>query len=117
MIEQIKVKDEGIMAFKIKGQLEEEDFNTINPSLQETLEKTPHPKMYMELEGFSSIEPTAIWEDLKNTPEYLKFDKIAVVGDQQWEKFLTDFGGKLIKPEAKYFSMEKKQEAFNWLNN
>jgi hypothetical protein len=66
---------------------------------------------------FDGMEIEAFWEDFKFGIRHLRdFKRMAVVGDQRWLEWFTKTFNSLIKTEAKYFTPNQRNEAWNWLN-
>jgi hypothetical protein len=117
MIEELSESRDNILALRISGKIKEDDYDVLNPAMEQLLKRTNHPKMFMEIGKFEGITANAIIEDLKNIPDYNKFEKIAVVGEKDWKETLTNIFDPMLNPEAKYFAPEEKQKAFEWLRN
>jgi hypothetical protein len=105
----------GLMAIQIKGKVEATDFNLLEPLLNKAMEESETPKAYVEMVDFESFSPGAIWADLKHIPEYNKFSKVALVGDAKWKQVISNLAKPVMKPTLKYFDIEEKDAALEWI--
>jgi hypothetical protein len=74
-------------------------------------------KWYFEVENFENWETKGVWDEMKfDYAQSNVFEKIALIGDKDWEKWMKD----LMKPfgpdEMKFFDLSEKDEAMEWIN-
>lgn len=115
MIEILEKTKGNLLAIQVKGKLTKADYDIFNPILEKTIKDYKKPKLYCEIMELDMPTFKAIWEDIKNIPNYNKLEKCAVVGTKDWYEPMVKFFGKLISPEVRYFSIEQKDLANDWL--
>ena len=96
--------------------LTDEDYDQLIPLLQEKIRAYGKIRWYFEMNAFEGWSLSAMWRDIKfdfsNTEN---LERIAMVGDKQWEKQLTQLMKPFTGADIKYFSREERQVAKNWL--
>jgi hypothetical protein len=117
MIKLLSQTNQDVLACLVTGKVEEKDYEIFNPALEQTIRNYKSPKMYLEVQEMTGFDIKAAWEDFKNIPDYNKFEKVAVVGDKAWIKMVSKLFDPIIEPQAKYFDLEHKKEAMDWLKN
>jgi hypothetical protein len=117
MIEKLEESSDNILAFRISGKIKKGDYDILNPAMEKHLIKNDDPKMFIEVGVLDGFTTKALFEELKNIPDYDKFTKIAMVGEKDWKETLTKIFDPIFSPETKYFCFEEKDEALNWLRH
>ncbi len=102
----------------IKGKLTHADYEHFVPMIKEAMESLPNKKMRMivDMRGFEGFELRAAWDDFKFGLEFRNdFEKLAVVGNKNWEKYATKLGSWLLGGEVRYFTDADK--AMQWVDS
>ncbi len=116
MFQEIPVFEENIYAFKATGKLTDEDYRQFLPRLTEVVEKYGPLSLFIELEDFQGWEPKAAWADMKFGLEHAEdFERIAIVGEKRWLKWMTALGNLFTPTEIRYFTRDELQQAWDWL--
>jgi hypothetical protein len=117
MIELIDTQSPRAIGIKIAGKIERPDVDKLRKAIDEKLEHTGKLGAYVELESFGGISLDALVEDLKLFIPYLnKFDKKAVVSDEEWVGNIAEIAGKLVPGiEVRHFTPDQKEEAMEWV--
>ncbi|NOX27123.1 MAG: STAS/SEC14 domain-containing protein [Gammaproteobacteria bacterium] len=111
-----RVETDFFLTLRIVGKLTHGDYEKITPLIDSALEGVKSPKVNvfvdaLELEGW---ELRAAWDDLKLGLKHNKdFNKIAILGQKKWQKYLAKIASWFISGEVKYF--EEVNAAFYWL--
>jgi len=107
--------DDNFIEAKITGKLTEKDYEIVIPELERRIEEYGNLRLLIILEDFQGWTAGALWEDIKfDFKHFHDFDKIALVGDRNWEKTATLFLKPFTGAELSYFTMEDLDEARNW---
>ena len=65
---------------------------------------------------FHGWQVGALWEDIKFDAKHFRdIERLALVGDRQWEKGMAVFCKPFTTAKVRYFPSEKLDEAANWL--
>ncbi len=51
------------------------------------------------------------------TGRRLDFERVAVVGDARWERWITEIGGRLISGETRSFDAVERNQAWDWIRS
>lgn len=113
----IRIEEEQNIVYSIaKEKLTDEDYERLIPLLQEKIRAFGKIRWYFEMEDFKGWTPGAMWKDLKFDFKNLEnLEKIAMVGEQTWEKGLTDLMKPFTVAEIKFFEPEEKRDAKAWI--
>jgi hypothetical protein len=115
MVHYLEESRGNLLAIRVSGVIDRQHFEAFNPVLEQVLNTHKDPRYYLELPAFDKVTPKAILEDIKNLPKYNRFVKVAVVGDAKWMESLITLLGGILKPETKYFDIENKKTAMEWV--
>ena len=118
MIEILPESTESCIGFKISGEVNAEDYDTLLPKLDEAI--AAHGKINLlvvleDMEGFDGIE--AAKDDFHfGTHQYRQVEKAAFVSDKKWLERMV----KLMDPftrrtEEKTFAMDQLEDAWAWV--
>ena len=118
MIEILPESTENCIGFKISGEIDAEDYDTLLPKLDAAI--AAHGKINLvvvleNMEGFDGIE--AAKDDFRfGTHQYRQVEKAAFVSDKKWLERMV----KLMDPftrrtEEKTFAMDQLEDAWAWV--
>lgn len=113
-----RVETRLLVSFKACGTLTHQDYQTITPIIESALAEVEHPQIRAffdasELEGW---ELRAAWDDLKLGLKHGQdFEKVAILGHQQWLEWASKVGNWFIAGEVQVF--ENEQSALAWLED
>lgn len=114
----IRIEEKGNIVYSVaEKELTNEDYEKLIPLLQEKIKKYSMIRWYFEMNDFKGWSLSAAWKDLKFDARNEKnLEKIAMVGDKDWEEKLA----KLMKPftgaDVKFFPLVEKDEAKSWIS-
>jgi hypothetical protein len=116
MIEQLQTASPKIIGFKLSGKLHDEDYKTFVPAVEAALEEKGKVRLFAQFEDFHGWDLHAAWDDMKfGLKHYADFERIAMVGDRDWQKWM----GKICKPftqaAVRYFNASEVDAARAWL--
>ncbi|MGA9588634.1 MAG: STAS/SEC14 domain-containing protein [Salegentibacter sp.] len=113
----IEAKDNIIYSIA-EDKLDDQDYDKIVPLLEETIRNFKDIRWYFEMKNFHGWTPSAMWEDAKLDFEHKdNFEKIAMVGSEKWEDWLSQLMKPFTKAEIKFFKLEEKELAKAWIKS
>ncbi len=116
MFQEIPVNEKNIFAFKATGKLTDEDYQSFLPRLSTLIHKYGKLSLFIELEDFRGWEPKAAWDDMHWGLEHDQdFDRIAIVGDNRWMKFMVALADLFTDAEIRFFTRDNADKAWDWL--
>ena len=109
--------DNFILTFKVVGQLTHEDYETITPFIDSSLEgiKNTRLNVFADISELEGWELQAAWDDFKIGLKYnASFNKIAVYGHHSW----LDYGAKISSwfVSGKIKQFDEIPEAIAWIS-
>jgi hypothetical protein len=116
MIEQLPESSETILGFRMSGKLHAEDYKKFVPVIDEALAKQGKVRLLAQFEDFHGWDLHALWDDIKfATTHCTKIDRIAMVGDKTWEKWMALVCKPFTLAKVRYFDASKLDAAWAWL--
>lgn len=114
MIRQLKTASPKVVAFKLSGKLHDEDYQLFVPAVEKALAEQGRLRLLAQFEDFRGWDGRAAWDDFKfGMKHYADFDRIAVVGDRDWEVWMARLAKPFTKAAVKYFT--DPRAAQDWL--
>lgn len=106
------------LGFLVSGCLTDNDYqNFLIPEVETALETYGSIRLLFQLENFSGWDHHALWQDLtfgiKINP---RVDKIALVGDKEWEAWVAKIVKVLSHGETSYFPLKDQKKAWEWIS-
>ncbi|MBB5211237.1 STAS/SEC14 domain-containing protein [Microbulbifer hydrolyticus] len=105
-----------LLSLYARGKLEHEDYETLVPMLESAIAGMDHPKVdvLFDMRDLTGWEIRAAWDDLKLGLKHgRQFNRVAMVGDKQWQEVAAKVGSWFIGGEAKIF--DDRAQAVAWL--
>ena len=116
MIEQIPSDSPKILAFKMSGKLHDADYQTFVPMVDAAISKEGKVRMLAQFHDFHGWDLRALWDDIKfATTHCTKIERIALVGEKTWEKWMAAICKPFTMAKIQYFDAGKIADAWAWL--
>lgn len=107
---------DNLVAIKVDKKIEGEDYNKLNQLVNGALSENRRANLYIEMGSIEGLSPMAIWEDLKfDFKNYDNLEKVAIVGEKDWEEYMTNMYDKFTNADVKFFEKSKKENALEWV--
>ena len=104
MIETIDTGIEKVVGWKLHGTLHDEDYRQFVPQIESILTARGKVRLFVQFEDFHGWDLHAAWEDFKfGISHYSDFERIAIVGDRQWERWMAALCKPFTAAKVKYF--------------
>src|SRR5262245_6980996 len=116
MIEQLPMSSDQVLGFKLSGKLHDEDYKTFVPVIDAALAKHAKVRLLAQFHDFHCWYIKALWDDIKfSTTHCTKIDRIALVGDKTWEKWMAAVCKPFTMAKVRYFDGAEIDAARAWL--
>ena len=116
MIATIETGSPKVVGVKLSGKLHDEDYRRFVPMIESILTAEGKVRLFVQFEEFQGWDMHAAWDDFKfGLNHYADFERIAMVGDRRWEKWLASVCKPFTKAKMKYFDRSEFDAAWNWL--
>ena len=122
MITFLNQETTNVVSFRLEGKITAEDIDKIADVLEPRFNSVENINLYIEIADSFEESFGAILEQGKKSfsvflPNLGKIKKAAIVSDKSWIKKITDFEGMFVSTKMKGFSMNEKDEAFDWVKS
>ncbi|MEQ8882724.1 MAG: STAS/SEC14 domain-containing protein [Fulvivirga sp.] len=105
-----------IIATRAEDNLTEMDIQKIHPLIHSIVNRDQKVKWYFEMENFSGWDIKGLWKDVKMDLSHAEdYEMIAMVGEEKWQDWITQFMKPFTNAEIRYFDLEEKEEAKEWI--
>jgi hypothetical protein len=113
----VSVENDGkLMVVQMTGKLHKVDYAHFVPIVQNALQKHGKVRMLVQMHNFHGWDVGAMWEDVKfDARNFNRIERLAVVGEKNWEKWATLFCRPFTTATVRYFSSEHASEARTWI--
>ncbi|MBX3412009.1 MAG: STAS/SEC14 domain-containing protein [Pirellulales bacterium] len=116
MIETLPTSSDRVLAFKMSGKLHDEDYKTFVPLVDEAIAKHGKVRMLAQFHDFHGWDAKALWDDIKfSTTHCTKIERIALVGEKAWEKWMAQVCKPFTMAKIRYFDASQLGDAQAWL--
>jgi hypothetical protein len=116
MIEQIQKGGGALLGFKLSGKLHDEDYKTFVPAVEAAIQAHGKVRLFAQFQDFHGWDLKALWDDIKfSTKHCADVERIALVGDKQWEKWMAAVCKPFTMAKVKYFDAKDAEAAWAWL--
>ena len=116
MIEVLNSPAEGVLGFKLSGKLHDEDYKTFVPAVDAAAAKHGKARILAQFHDFAGWDAKAVWDDIKfSTTHCTKIDRIALVGEKSWEKWMAKVCKPFTMAKIEYLDASRLDAAWKWL--
>jgi len=116
MIETIETGSPQVVGLKLSGTLHDDDYQRFVPMMEGIFTVVGKVRLFIQLEDFHGWDLHAAWDDFKfSLKHYSDFERIAMVGDRKWEKWMANFCKPFTTATVKYFHRLEVYAAWTWL--
>ena len=107
-----------LLEVKASGKLSKEDYERLEPAVSELIESAGKIKILFVMHDFHGWEMGAMWEDIKFATRHCRdVEKIAMVGEKNWEKWMAIICKPFTMSKIKYFDAGQNDAARQWLTS
>ena len=116
MIETFQTGSPNIIGFRLSGKLHDEDFRSFIPAVDAIVAAEGKVRLFAQFEDFHGWDLHAAWDDFRfGINHYGDFDRIAMVGDRNWEEWMATLCKPFTKAKVRYFDASEIDAAWNWI--
>jgi hypothetical protein len=116
VIEQLPAPSDKVLAFKMSGKLHDEDYKTFVPLVDGAIASWGKVRLLAVFHDFQGWDMHALWDDIKfATTHCTKIERIALVGDKKWEKWMAAVCKPFTAAKVRYFDASETDAAKAWV--
>ena len=105
-----------VLGFKLSGKLHDEDYKQFVPVVEAAVQAKGKVRLLAQFEDFHGWDLKALWDDIKfSTKHCADVDKVALVGDKKWEKWMASVCKPFTLAKIKYFDVKDIEAAWKWI--
>jgi hypothetical protein len=116
MIEKLHRSAGRVIGFKLSDKLHDADYKTFVPAIDAIISTAEKARILAWFHDFHGWDAKALWDDIKfSTTHCSKVDRIALVGEKTWEKWMAQVCKPFTMAKIRYFEASQVDEAWQWL--
>jgi hypothetical protein len=116
MIEQLQSGSPKVLGFTMSGKLHDEDYKQFVPMVDDAIARSGKARLLARFHDFQGWDLHALWDDIKfSTTHCTKIERIALVGDKTWEKWMAKVCKPFTRAKVRYFDASEIDAAWAWL--
>jgi len=116
MIEQLDRSSGKVIGFKLSGKLHDEDYRKFVPMVDAAVAEQGKVRLLAWFHEFAGWDLHALWDDIKFAATHCtKVERIALVGEKKWEKWMAKVCKPFTTAKVKYFDAADVETAWQWL--
>jgi hypothetical protein len=117
MIEQLATGSDRVLGFRMSGKLHDEDYKKFVPMVDAEIAKEGKARILAQFHDFHGWDAHALWDDIKfATTHCTKIERIALVGEKAWEKYMAAVCKPFTMAKVRYFDASQLDQAKAWLS-
>lgn len=114
MIETLPRSHDAVLGFAVAGDVTAEDYQVLTPAVQAAVATHGTVRLLLDLTAFHWEKAEAWAADLRFGEQFRHaIDRMAIVGDRAWERWLTRLAEPFYAQQATFFT--DPEEAWTWL--
>ena len=115
-IELIENVENKTLEVHLSGKLSAEDYKVFEPGVEKLVADAGKIKVLMLMHDFHGWDMGAVWEDIKFATKHCHdISKVAMVGENEWEKWMAKICKPFTMSSIKYFAAGEQEAARMWL--
>ena len=117
MIQLLEESKDDLVAFRISGNVDKNDYDVMLPVLEERIKQHGKIRVYAEVWDVEDFSFKALWDEIRfDFKHAADFSRVAIVSNQTWMDWLTLAAKPFTTAEVKFFEFEKRDQAWAWIH-
>ena len=117
-IELVENPEMRLLEVKASGKLSADDYEALEPAVDKLIDDSGKIKILFIMRDFHGWDLGAAWEDIKfATRHFRDIEKIAMVGEKAWEKWMATICKPFTMSSIQYFEAGEEHSARQWLSS
>ena len=118
MFDILDITKNNVIAFKAHSTIEGQDYEKLEPLLEKTEREGKSLHLYLEIGDIRRVTVKGFFKDIATYFKHVRHvEKVAVVGDKKPEKNWAKIADPFIKAEIRYFPVEERDRAREWISS
>ena len=117
-VELVENAEARTLEVSVSGKLSADDYETLEPGVDKLIESSGKIKILFIMHDFHGWDLGAVWEDIKFATRHCRdIEKVAMVGEKTWEKWMATICKPFTMSSIKYFDAGEDDAARQWLTS
>jgi hypothetical protein len=118
VIQKLKESSGKVVGFKFSGELTDNEFKKFVAEVETIVAGQGRIRLLMMVDYPQDLDLKAAWDDLVFWIKHTKdIDRLAIVGQKEWEKWLELLEKPFIHTEVKYYESTNVRDAWDWVKS
>jgi hypothetical protein len=105
-----------VLEVAVSGKLTPGDYEQFSPAFERLVNQRGKIRVLFEMTDFHGWDAAAVWDDIKfDLKHFADIERVAMVGDKQWEKGMSVFCRPFTTATIRYFDHAAIEDARAWL--
>ena len=118
MVEILPSTQGDLLATRVSEKLTSADYDILLPHLDKILAEHGEIRWYFEMVTFHGWDLAGFWRDVKFDVQHANdFSRIAMVGEKQWQQWMTDLMKPFTSAEIRFFELKDRNAALDWVQS
>lgn len=105
-----------VLTINASDKLTGEDYDHFLPEAERLIEQHGKLRVLFDMRDFHGWELSALWKDIKfDMKHFSDFERLAMVGDSKWERWMATFCKPFTTAEIRYFDQSDAEAAREWI--
>ncbi len=118
MIQKLKESSGKAIGFKFSGELMDNEYKGFVAEVEAIIADHGKTRLLMVVDYPQEFDLKTAWDDLVFWIKHIKnIERLAIVGQKEWEKWLELLEKPLIHTNVKYYKTSNIEDAWNWIKS
>jgi len=105
-----------ILEVDLHGKLSRQDYDSFAPEMERLIRERGQLRILATMHEFDGWDLGGLWEVIKwDTKHFADVERLAIVGEEPWQKWMVGFCKPFTTAEVRYFTFDRLEEAYLWL--
>ena len=118
MIQKLKESSGKAIGFKFSGEITDNEYKGFVAEVENSVSVEGKIQLLMVVDYPQDFDLKAAWDDLVFWIKHINnIERLAIVGQREWEKWLELLEKPFIHTEVKYYKTSNIENAWNWIKS
>jgi len=118
MIQKLKESSRKAIGFKLSGKVSDNEYKAFAAGVETFIADQGKIRLLMIVDYPQDFDLKAAWDDLVFWIKHIRdIERLAIIGQKKWEKWLELLAKPFIHAEVKYYKTSNIEDAWNWIKS
>jgi hypothetical protein len=105
-----------VLEIAVHGTLVREDYEAFVPETEKVIARYGKIRVLVTMHDFHGWAAGALWNEIQwNAKHFNQVERLAVVGDKTWHRWMTNFSRAFTTARVRYFTLDQLDDAHAWI--